>query len=330
MKSKLILIIVTLQLIVITFIARNIYLKKTDILGSADINPIKKENVQENPQSNLKFFYEPPPHSIENPNDWIPYKATYSINHDTLNERFEYDVEKPVKTFRIVTLGDSWTYGLYVDTRDNWSERLEDLLNSELKCNAYEKFEVINLGYQGYDLEYAMERLKLRGLKYNPDLVLWLIKIDDIYQINELILPKESEVAKKLTSQDYIKSYENGRNYPSYYEAYRWYEKNYSKEEILKKQLKILENFPKEYINPLVFLTFPIKTNWGADTEGKELIDKFTKTRAGTTLETVIPDISSNSNYHFETDKHPNKEGHEAIAKSVFESLRNQGLLLCN
>ncbi|HRN70508.1 MAG TPA: SGNH/GDSL hydrolase family protein, partial [Candidatus Woesebacteria bacterium] len=164
-------------------------------MGKTIINPIEKGLVTSNQDSKLAYYYEPNPNSVEAVNEWGPYKGKYTINKDSLNERFEYAIDKPKNTFRIITLGDSYTYGLYVDTKDNWTEQLEDILNSKIQCRAIETIEVINLGVHGYDIQYANERFELRGKKYNPDLVLWLIKSDDLIQLNEVMYEKLASYA---------------------------------------------------------------------------------------------------------------------------------------
>jgi hypothetical protein len=62
---------------------------------------------------------------------WDHTRAYYTFNQDGLNERYDYNTTKPDGIFRIITLGDSFTFGHFVDTKDNWTERLEDLLNED-------------------------------------------------------------------------------------------------------------------------------------------------------------------------------------------------------
>jgi len=160
---------VAVELCVCGFYGFTVYRKKQiekNVLGAISINPIKKENLIFSPDAELKYFYEPKPNTKQNENpDWLSYTATYSINGDSLNERYEYTIEKPKNSFRIVTIGDSWTFGLYVDTINNWPEKLEDKLNTSIHCKNIDNVEVINLGVHGYDLLYVNNRFKKKRNK---------------------------------------------------------------------------------------------------------------------------------------------------------------------
>ena len=96
--------------------------------------PIYKEDILKNNGSSLKFFFEPRPNSIRKTEPSITWtQGAQNINSDTLNERYDYSLEKKDGLFRIVMLGDSFTDGLGVNTSDNYSEVLEDLLVN-MKC----------------------------------------------------------------------------------------------------------------------------------------------------------------------------------------------------
>jgi hypothetical protein len=41
----------------------------------------------------------------------------------------EFSLSKPTNTIRILAMGDSWTYGWYVNLNDTWPKKLENLLN---------------------------------------------------------------------------------------------------------------------------------------------------------------------------------------------------------
>jgi hypothetical protein len=136
-----------------------------------------------------RYFYLPPKKTIEkNKNPNLP-QAVYTLNKDGFNERFNYPINKEKDVFRILVIGDANAFGFLVNTKDNWVEKLEDLFkvqSSKLKVK-HKKFEVINLAYHSYDLAYQIERFRQQGLKYKPDLVIWMN--NDFSRINEIFLP---------------------------------------------------------------------------------------------------------------------------------------------
>jgi len=79
----------------------------------------------------------------------------------------EIPYEKPEGTFRIVSLGDSYTVGYGVSVEDLWLTQMENELRaSGINC------EVVNLGVSGHSTSEELIHLKEEGLKYHPDLVL--------------------------------------------------------------------------------------------------------------------------------------------------------------
>lgn len=106
-----------------------------------------------------------------------------STAYDWSSRHKEYSLEKDPGSFRIVVLGDSYTFGQGVKRDETFPKKLEKLLNS---MNGQIKFEVINLGFCGLntvgELEILAERginpitwqpdYKYRGLAYKPDLIL--------------------------------------------------------------------------------------------------------------------------------------------------------------
>ena len=223
MKKVIIIGLVVFELAVVVFLAGKIYLERFQVLGESDnINPISKDDIvfpNQSSEADLKYFYEPGPDKIiDNKPLWLSpdYSYAITINSDSLNERFNYPVEKNPDVFRVVAMGDSFTYGLYVSTEDNYPERLEKMLNDRFICESDKKFEVINLGYGGYDIEYSVERFRVRGQKYDPDLVLWLIKDDDFFAPKELVFPKEEKIKNEIEKDKSLLAdyYEKGNFYP--------------------------------------------------------------------------------------------------------------------
>jgi len=82
----------------------------------------------------------------------------------------EIAYEKPPATFRILNLGDSVAMGWAIREEDSYGRRLESLLNEHGADDM--RYEVVNAGVPGWNLENALAYLQAEGLKYEPDLVL--------------------------------------------------------------------------------------------------------------------------------------------------------------
>ncbi len=321
-RALIIFCLVLLQLGIILFLG---ILIKKKLSPRISFNPLKKDSVLSTKTENLDYFYEPVPNSTDSGNPWVPYNVSYNINSDALNEERDYKIKKDPGVFRIITLGDSWTFGLYVKTPDNWSKKLEGMLNTQKTCASTKKYEVINLGVQGYDLQYSIERFKERGEKYNPDLVIWLIKNDDYLQINELVSPLVEKIDAEIKANgEWEKDIKKGENYPSWNRALEEYQKKYSEDDIYKKQKDILASFDKSYNNPLLIVTFPPIPDKGA-----ELINSFVASRPKTYFFQKLTDVTDIKGAYFEGDWHPNQKGHLIIARDFFNYLNNEGFLPC-
>lgn len=74
----------------------------------------------------------------------------------------EYPLERTGAP-RLVAVGDSFTFGQCVTDAESFPGRLEQLLPGS---------EVLNLGVMGYGHDQALQRLRVHGLAYRPDVVL--------------------------------------------------------------------------------------------------------------------------------------------------------------
>ncbi len=104
------------------------------------------------------------------------FDVTYQINSYGLRDN-EYTLEKPNDVFRILVLGDSYTFGIGSNLEDTFSKVLEKKLQSE---NPQRKIEVINGGCSSYSplLEYLF--LVYKGLALHPDLVILNYDMSDV------------------------------------------------------------------------------------------------------------------------------------------------------
>src|SRR5262249_60909164 len=85
----------------------------------------------------------------------------------TAQYRGKSDPTKPGGTYRVVTLGDSWTFGYSVEQHQTYPTRLEAELN---KLDRNKTYEVVNLSVPGYS-SYHGVRLMKRALEVKPDLI---------------------------------------------------------------------------------------------------------------------------------------------------------------
>lgn len=92
----------------------------------------------------------------------------------------ETEYKKTSGTFRILNLGDSVAMGWGVREEETYGRRLEFLLNEQRGGDL--RYEVINAGVPGWNLENALAYLQAEGLNYEPDLILLdLTIVNDIY-----------------------------------------------------------------------------------------------------------------------------------------------------
>ena len=82
----------------------------------------------------------------------------------------EFQTEKPANTVRILSLGDSRTFGWGLADEETYSRRLEQMLQAYV--GAGKKIEVINAGVNAWSYPQMLVYFRDFGLKYRPDLVI--------------------------------------------------------------------------------------------------------------------------------------------------------------
>ena len=81
----------------------------------------------------------------------------------------EFSEEKPPNTIRIMTLGDSRTFGWGLGEDETWSAVLEKLLQERVEPPT--QVEVINAGVNSYSFAQMNVYFREIGVKYDPDFV---------------------------------------------------------------------------------------------------------------------------------------------------------------
>lgn len=301
-------IIVLTQLCIIFLLSFHVYRVRERIIPIIqNIIRLPVKYYEANNNDRLRYFYEPKTSYQDHPT-WLGYTAFYSINNDQLNSTEEYTVQKPNDVFRIITLGDSHTFGIYVNTIDNYPSKLEALLNKN--CTSKRKYQVLNFGVGGYDLSYSAERFKIRGTKYNPDLVIWYINEWNLEDINEFTRPKMSELVRGGVS--FFDA--NTQTYTLAQKAREQLYLQFGDSGIKKYQLEVFRSFLNTYTGKLVF----IKLNtWESDLFEK--LRKMSKDIEVVEIESYLEDPKLRL-----FDFHPNSEGYTFIAESIYKNyLRN-------
>lgn len=97
------------------------------------------------------------------------------INSDGFRDR-EYALQKPENSYRIAVIGDSVAFGRFNPPTDNLARRLEAALK---KICPQKNFEVLNMGVEGYNTIQEKEMLKVKALKYNPDMIIVYYSFND-------------------------------------------------------------------------------------------------------------------------------------------------------
>jgi hypothetical protein len=103
-----------------------------------------------------------------------------SINSEGLRgPRVEF--AKPPDTYRIAALGDSFTFGVGVLFEDTWPEQLERVLGARFAAlGDARRVESVNLGVPGFDALDVLRYLETRVAAYQPDVVLYLLYLNDL------------------------------------------------------------------------------------------------------------------------------------------------------
>ena len=140
----------------------------------------------------------------------------FKTNSSGLRDK-EYSLSKPMDTFRVAVIGDSFTVPSGVRIEDAYHSLLEERLNAEETGTTYE---FINFGVGGYSLKQYVAVMKHKAKDYDPDLI-----IVGFCPFNDHNVPKKEESAE---------------NYREKAVAYTFYESF-----VLKKVKKLLRKLEK-------------------------------------------------------------------------------------
>lgn len=279
---------------------------------------------------------------------WFP-APDYSDGTIKINSRGFRDRERTVKkdknVFRILCLGDSSTFGLYVPLVKTYHALLEEKLNSEFG-RSKTKFEVINAGVPGYTSYQGLHLYKKKGRLYEPDIVIFYFGVNDtkkeFYLDDKQIVPDVPSSFKVAAENNFLMKLD----------SYRILRK------IIVKLVLIYRNAEGETVqrvSPEDFKANILELNRLCKNNGSSLllimypfnikkVNELRKERAIVLLREMesiskknniplikIPEMTqgapSDIRKYFWDEVHPNETGHRIIMGKIYNCLINNKLL---
>lgn len=107
------------------------------------------------------------------------FDVTLRISAQGLRADRVYDPRPPAGTRRIVTLGDSFTFGHGVEIAEAWPSRLATLLSASDPDTDYE---AVNLAVTGYGTDQQLLRFEAMGPDFHPDAVVLGLFVGNVFR----------------------------------------------------------------------------------------------------------------------------------------------------
>lgn len=126
----------------------------------------------------LRLFWNPPYLELKYKRDDFAWMNKFVVLNNFGYRDSDISAVKPPESFRIYSLGDSFTYGWYIDDPDNsYPNVLEDELNERFGEG---KVEIINAARPGFNIQDSLDRFRSEGTLFSPDIVTLGINLADL------------------------------------------------------------------------------------------------------------------------------------------------------
>lgn len=277
----------------------------------------------------------------------------YSSPLNSLGFRdFEYADSKEEKHFRIIAVGDSFTYGAGVNFDDAYPKRLERYLNYFLKDSG-KVYQVMNMGRSRRSTPEEVKMIRKMADKMKPDLVILGYCLNDAedwdkpdqvdilrgkhyyYHFSEPkgfkgYLYRHSALARLIVQRVFnTLTYRGHKQY--YLDLYR---ENYSGWKKTKKALMELGEFSRTREIPVVVFIFPISAfGLGDDYPFGIVHEQLSNVmkEAGLYHMDLLPFYLNEDRIRLESipdkDHHPSEIAHRIATEELFRFLMKKGLL---
>jgi lysophospholipase L1-like esterase len=236
----------------------------------------------------------------------------------------EYPVPAPPGRLRVLALGDSFTLGVGVHQEDTVTAQLERLLNGDATTRQSAlSYDVVNCGVSGYGTHEERLMYELQAPTYRPDVVLLMMVFNDqrswLTDIREGYVHRPSTFERSFLPWARIQSYRSQRRMPPL---------DYSEnvKEILRLDAEVRKTGARLAVMAFRHITQP-EGEWTA------LVRTVSAGLAGSDVpwldlgQTLIPGHRVEEMIVHPIDGHPNEVAHKLAAQSIFQFLREQGLI---
>lgn len=191
----------------------------------------------------------------------------------------EISLDKPKGVFRILGLGDSFSFGWGVEEEETYLRVLE----AKLRAAGY-RVEVLNAGVPAWHSVQSLGYLMKRGLRFGPDLILAEFFVDDVYKSSLGKLVKSDKAVKLREEEADVKQKKALSSWsPRLYHLWFNYQKNRRAERDYKRR-NPYPNFESE--QKILPRDFDKKAGRVADL--KAIVSEWKKTREKIKLPIVI------------------------------------------
>jgi hypothetical protein len=252
---------------------------------------------------------------------------------------YEYAVEKPEGTYRIIGLGDSFAWGWGVaDNRRTTFKYLECWLNDNEEGK---RFEVINCAQPAKSVRYYESFVKENGEKFHPDMFLILYNLNDSYLPHasmvvdrraEKLMQKETDplsdisrlfrFVKKRIVKKRVHDYTTGHIKDGYFGSEKEQKWGKAQENLLE-----IQRVCREQGIELVVAIFPLLFELEKNYPFQEIVDEMDRFLTASQIRSVnlLPSFQGKKTFVLwsrPTDSHPNKIAHRIAAEAIYRYLQ--------
>jgi len=247
--------------------------------------------------------------------------ADFRTNSRGLRDK-EYSLEKPANTFRVAVIGGSFTVPAGVEIDEAFHSILENRLNKE---NPDFNYEFINFGVSGYRINNKIATLENKALKYNPDLILFIL---DDSQFTE---DEEKEFKPKSQKNQFFQSFtykliSKNKLFTQDNKDQEFLDEHKTGLDQFNLELQKLSNISQKNKVPICVVVLDHDySHYELSGEIKRLVENNNLYYSNTLASFQDIDISELTIYKI--DIHPNSKANQIFADTIYMDLKNQSLI---